>query len=306
MSFLRLSKITLLISGVLVLASIVLLFTPGPRLSIEFTGGTLMEWKLPEGKTKDDLLAALRSLRTDQETLSAHVAVTKTGTYFVRTETLSNEEHQALTAHLRLTLGERLQELQYTTIGPTVGKSLQRSSTFALLAAVVAIILYITFAFRKMPQALSPWTLGASAILAMVHDILLTVGIFTILSHITTFQVDTLFISALLSVMGQSVNDTIVIFDRARDNLFQAGNREDLVSIIVRSLKQSFTRTINMGVSTMVVLFALFSFGAESIRWFILALIVGTLIGNYSSYFVATPLVIFWRQFRTATAQVKR
>lgn len=301
MSFLRLARISLTLSGLLVLASLVLLAVPGPRLSIEFTGGTLMEFQLPAGKTTDDLLTAFRAHDTERAA-DASTAVTKTGTVFLRTATLTNEEHQSLGAHLKKTLGTDLQELQYTTIGPTVGASLKRSSAIAIVTAAVAIILYIAFAFRKMPRDLNPWMLGVSAILAMIHDVLLTVGVFTILSRVTSFQADTLFISALLSIMGQSVNDTVVIFDRARDNLFLAGGRGDVVAIIVQSLKQSFTRTINMGVAVMVMLFSLFLFGAESIRWFILAIIVGTMIGNYSSYFVATPLVIFWRQFRTATA----
>lgn len=297
MSFLRLSRIALALSTLLVAASVAILVYPGPRLSIEFTGGTLMEFRLPQETTKESLSSALQSFQ-NPTALEAGVSVTRDGTYFVRTRTLSNEEHQALAAHLRKTISGEITELQYTTIGPTVGSSLKRSSTYAILAAVVAIILYIAFAFRRMPRDLNPWMLGISAILAMVHDVLLTMGIFTILSHYTSFQFDTLFVSALLSIMGQSVNDTVVIFDRSRDNLFLAGGKGDVIEIIVRSLKQSFTRTFNMGIAVMVMLFSLFFFGAESIRWFILAIIVGTMIGNYSSYFVATPLVIVWRQFR--------
>ncbi len=301
MSYLSLSKVTLAISGLLVLGSLVLLVYPGPQLSIEFTGGTLMEFELPAGKTKDDLLMAYRTFQKEGEG-EASVAVTKTGTVFLRTTNLTNEEHQALSAHLQKTVGD-VKELQYTTIGPTVGSSLKRSSLLALMTATLAIILYIAFAFRKMPRDLNPWSLGVSAILAMIHDVLITLGIFVILSYYTTFQVDTLFISALLSIMGQSVNDTIVIFDRSRDNLYLAGGKGNVIDIIVQSLKQSFTRTINMGIAVMVMLFSLFFFGAESIRWFILALIIGTLIGNYSSYFVATPLVILWRRFRYADAR---
>lgn len=295
MSFVRASRFLLPISGLLVLASLVLFFKPGPQVSIEFTGGTLMELDLAEGKTDADLKNALASFE-GAELDGASISKTRTDTYFARTPTITPEEHNALIAHLNTTIGE-VQELQYTTIGPTVGASLKRKAFWALFAACVAIVIYLAAAFRKIPKSLSPWTFGMSAIAALVHDIAITVGIFTILSHYTTFQVDTLFVTALLSIMGYSVSDTIVIFDRIRDNLNEEGKRGgDMIEIADRSLKQSFTRTINTGLGALIMLFALFFFGSESIRWFMLALIIGTVIGTYSSYFIATPLLVYWKK----------
>ncbi len=294
MSFLRLAKILSPLSAILVAASVVLLVYPGPLLSIEFTGGTLMEFQLPAGKTKDDLLAAMASFRKETP-LEATTAQTKTGTYFTKTETLSNEDHQALIVHLTGALGE-VNELQYTTIGPSVGTTLKWRAMEALLLACVAIIIYLAFAFRKMPRGLNPWSFGIATILAMAHDVLLLLGIFTILSYYTTFQLDTLFISALLSIMGYSVSDTIVIFDRIRDNLFLENRNVDFPELAVRSLRQTLTRTLNTGIGALVMLCSLFFFGAESIRWFILAFIGGTLIGTYSSFFIATPLLVFWQE----------
>jgi preprotein translocase subunit SecF len=295
MSFLKLSRVTLTISSILVLAALVTLFTPGPQLSVEFTGGTQLELALPQDKAQPDLLHSLQSFQKDGAAMTeVSIARTKTGTYFTRIPTLTNEEHTALLAHLNKDLG-KTEELQYTTIGPTVGESLKQHALLALLAASLAIITYLAFAFRKMPRNLSPWSFGIAAVIALLHDILLTVGIFTILSHTTTFQVDTLFVTALLSIMGHSVSDSIVIFDRIRDNLFISGQKEDFTTVAVRSLRQSFTRTMNMGVAVLIMLFSLFFFGSESIRWFILTLITGTIIGSYSSYFIAVPLVIFWR-----------
>jgi len=295
MSYLKLSKFLLAISVLLMIASAVLLVTPGPRLSIEFTGGTLMELALPAGKTQDDLDKAVRGFRTENP-LTPSLAKTRTETYFVRLSTLTNEEHQALFAHLEKTLGD-IDELQYTTIGPTVGSSLKRNSAIALGAALVAIILYLAFAFRKMPRALSPWTFGYATIAALIHDTLIMMGIFTILSHYTTFQFDTLFATALLSIMGYSVSDTIVIFDRIRDNAI-AEPRADFAELTERSLRQSISRTLTTGMGALIMLFALFFFGSESIRWFVFALIAGTLIGTYSSFFVATPLVVLWKNAR--------
>jgi len=295
MSFTRFARFLLPVSAVLMLASLVLLFNPGPQLSIEFTGGTQMEVGLPAAKTQADLTAALDSYKKGTpDAVSPAITKTKTETYFVRMRNLSNEEHTALLAHLRGTLGE-VRELQYTTIGPSVGANLKQRAFWAVLAAIVAIISYIAFAFRKIPKSLSPWAFGGAAIFALVHDIVIMLGIFTILSYTTTFQVDTLFISALLSIMGYSVSDTIVIFDRIRDNLTE-DKRGDFEQITNRSLTQTLTRTLNTGLGALIMLFALFFFGSESIRWFILALIIGTVVGTYSSFFVAAPLVVFWRK----------
>lgn len=295
MSFLKLSRITLAVSVALVLASLVLLVVPGPQMSVEFTGGTMMELALPEGKTKEDLSSALATFTKDDKPLGdVSIAVSRDGTQFVRLPSLDNEEHGRLVEHLNATLGA-VQELQYTTIGPTVGSSLKRQSIVAIIAALIAIIIYLAFAFRSMPKTLNVWTFGLATIVALAHDIVITMGIFTILSHFTTFQFDTLFATALLSTMGYSVSDTIVIFDRIRDNVFQ-NPRGDFAQITESSLRQSLSRTLNTGLGALIMLFALFLFGTESIRWFILAMIVGTLVGTYSSFFVATPLLIVWKK----------
>lgn len=295
MSLLRPAKYFLTISTALVLVSVVLLFVPGPVLSIDFTGGTLMEISTPEEITKDALSAVLGTFPGETPLGNIAVSRTKDGSYLLRMRDLSNEEHLALVGHLERELGEIIVR-QFTTIGPTVGASLKQRSIWALLIATVAIILYLAMVFRRVPGRLSPWSFGITAILALLHDTLLTLGIFTILSHTTSFQLDTLFVTALLSIMGYSVNDTIVIFDRIRSNLFEGGNRgEDFAVLADRSLKETVSRTLNTGTGALIMLFVLFFFAAESIRWFILALIIGTVIGTYSSFFVATPILVYWR-----------
>jgi preprotein translocase subunit SecF len=294
MSFFRIANAALVVSALLVIAALVTLFTPGPRLSIEFTGGTLMELRLPEGKTPDDTLTSLRSFDASLAG-GAITSTTKDGTLFLRTPTITNEQHQEILKRFSTDLGE-VQELQFTTIGPTVGASLRNRAIAALSIAALAIILYLAIVFRSLPQSVSSWSFGIAAIVALAHDLLITVGIFTILSYTTSFQMDTLFVTALLSIMGYSVNDTIVIFDRIRDNLVTEGKRRSFPDIAASSLSQTLRRTLNTGIGALVMLFALFIIGAESIRWFTLTLIVGTLIGTYSSFFVATPLVVLWQQ----------
>ncbi len=299
MSFLRFSRLALPLSALLIVASFVVFFSPGPQVGIEFTGGTLMELSLPETATQEDLSAAVASFQREGAPLQGvTIARTRTDSYFLRTPTLSSDDHTVFLAHIESSLGE-VQEQQYTTIGPTVGSTLQKRALWALVAAGLAIVLYLAIAFRKIPRHLSPWSFGISAIIALLHDVIITIGLFTVLSWYTTFQIDTLFITALLSIMGYSVSDTIVIFDRIRDNLLLEGRKGATFDVIAeRSLLQSFTRTINTGLGALIMLFALFFFGSESIRWFILALIAGTIIGTYSSYFVATPLLVLWQKWR--------
>lgn len=295
-SFVRTGPYFLAVSAVLVVATFIALFYPGPQMSIEFTGGTLMEVQLPEGKTREDLDNALASFKLAEKPLdNVSIAKTKTESYFLRMQPLSNEEHLALLDHLTKSVGT-IKEAQYNTIGPTVGSTLKKRAFVSLSIATIAIILYIAMAFRKVPRKLSPWRFGIIAVVALLHDLILTVGIFTILSHFTTFQVDTLFISALLSIMGYSVNDTIVIFDRIRENLQNDRTTSDIGVLADKSLKQTLTRTFNTGTGALIMLFAFFFLGSESIRWFILTLILGTVIGTYSSFFVATPLLVLWRK----------
>lgn len=295
MSFITLSRFFLPLSALLVLGSLVVFFYPGPNVSIEFTGGTLMEMGISEGKTQQDLLAAVNTFRVDDKALEAHLSRTKTGTWFVKTQTLTNEQHIALLTHVEQAIGT-VQELQYTTIGPTVGSNLKQRSFWALLIASIAIMAFVAFSFRKVPRSLNPWTFGAATILALLHDIIILLGVFTILSHLTSFQMDTLFVTALLSIMGHSVSDTIVIFDRIRETLTGSDKHEKLSTVADKALWACLSRTFNTGFGLLIMLFALFIFGSESIRWFMLALIIGSIVGMYSSYFVATPILVFWKK----------
>ncbi|MBU0458022.1 protein translocase subunit SecF [Patescibacteria group bacterium] len=296
-SFIKPAKYFLTLSAALVGTSLVLLFYPGPNLSIDFTGGTLIELKIPSSSTKEGLSEALSSLTFENGSTIGYftISATKAETMLTRMRDLSNPEHLELIDHLTSTLGTT-EELQFTTIGPTVGASLKKRSLWALSIASTAIVLYIAFAFRKVPRRLSPWRFGIIAVVTLLHDVLITVGIFVILSHVSSFEFDTLFVTALLTILGYSVNDTIVIFDRIRDNLLTQHRGEEFHLVAERSLQQSVTRSINTSVSTLIMLSALFILGSESIRWFVLTLMVGAIIGTYSSLFLATPLLVFWRK----------
>lgn len=298
MSLIRLSKFLMTLSVIAVVASVVLFIVPGPMLSMEFTGGTLMNFVPPAGKTKADLQTAIEGFRTaDGKSLGAFaLSTTREGNMLLRSRTLSNEEHLALLSHLEKTTGGAINEQQFTTIGPTVGATLKRQSLYALVLASIGIVFYIAFAFYRVPRKLSPWRFGIFAVVAMIHDLVITTGIFVILSRLTNFEFDTLFITALLTVLGYSVNDTIIIFDRIRENVAFADKHEDFADTAERSLRETIVRTLNTSITTLITLFCLYFLGSESIRWFILALIIGICLGNYSSYFIATPLLVYLRK----------
>ena len=294
MSLLRPAKFFLTLSAALSCMGLVLFVVPGPVLSIDFTGGTLIELALPDEATKEALHSALGAFPGETPIGNTAISRTKDSSFLVRMRDLSNEEHLTLVGHLENEFGS-ITERQFTTIGPTVGATLKKRAVWALVIASIAIVCYIAFAFRKIPRKLSPWRFGIVAVITLLHDILITIGVFVVISHVTSFEFDTLFVTALLTILGYSVNDTIVIFDRIRDNLANQERGEEFAVIAERSLHQSIPRSINTSVSTLIMLFSLFFLGSESVRWFVLTLIVGAIIGTYSSIFLATPLLVHWR-----------
>lgn len=290
--FLKPAKYFFALSGVLMIASIVLLVYPGPKLSIEFTGGTRMEIIAGDSVTAEQITAAIGTFAPD---LNPAVNQTDVDTFLIRTKNLTNEEHQALIDQLNASLGQ-ITETQYTTIGPTVGATLKKQAAYALIASVIAIILYIAWSFRHIPKRYSSWRFGLVAIVTLLHDVLITTGIFVILSHVTSFEFDTLFVTAMLTIFGYSVNDTIIIFDRIRDNLATQDRGESFGIIANRSLVQSVTRSVYTGGAVIIMLTCLFFLGSANIHWFVGALLIGILLGTYSSLFVATPLLVYWQK----------
>lgn len=293
--FLKLAKFFVPLSVLATIAGVVLMVYPGPKLSIDFTGGTLIEITAPTGATAATISDAVRALETTPRIDYVSTAITGDGTAIIRIRDISNDEHTQLIAHLKKTFGE-IDEQQFTTIGPTVGATLKHRAVMATALACIGIALYVAFAFRKVPRKLSPWRFGLITVLTLMHDVIFTVSVFIILSHLTSFEIDTLFITALLTTLGYSVNDTIVIFDRIRENVSSQGRHEEFAQVTERSLRETIGRSFNTGFSTLIMLFALYFFGSSSIRWFVLALIVGISVGTYSSIFLAAPLLVYWKK----------
>lgn len=184
-------------------------------------------------------------------------------------------------------------EERFETIGAAISEHLKERSTYAAIAVVLAIILYIGYVFRRVSKPIQSWKYGVAAIIALVHDVTITMGVFALLGHYAGVEVGISFVVALLTIMGYSVNDTIIVFDRIRENLIKRGsdNFDETVNL---GVTQSITRSINTSGTTVLVLLALLIFGGDSIHYFSLALIVGILIGTYSSIFLASPILVVW------------
>ncbi|MBN2094148.1 MAG: protein translocase subunit SecF [Candidatus Zambryskibacteria bacterium] len=186
-------------------------------------------------------------------------------------------------------------EKTFSTIGPILGKEAIQKSWISIILVLLAIILFITFAFRKVSKTVSSWVYGLITILALLHDVLIPTGVFAILGYLAGVEVDTLFVTALLVILGFSVHDTIVVFDRVRENLHRNEDfkeKKDFETIVGESINQTFIRSINTSVTTLLAIFILYLLGPETIKSFTLAMIIGIAAGTYSSIFFASPLLV--------------
>ncbi|MFA6919261.1 MAG: protein translocase subunit SecF [Patescibacteria group bacterium] len=287
-----------LASGILFLVAVFALIAWGLKPGLDFTGGSLLEVNF--SANRPDVVAVGDALKPLD---LGDVKVQSAGEQemMLRFKTVDQATHQkildTLSAKFEAKPGDgTVKELRYESVGPTIGKELTNKAWMAILIASLAIVLYIAYAFRKVSRPVVSWKYGISAIVALIHDITIVAGLFAILGHFAGIEVDALFITALLTILGFSVHDTIVVFDRTRENLSKHYTA-DFEEVVNDSVNQTMSRSINTSVATLLVLIALFFFGGESIRYFVLALIVGISVGTYSSIFVASPIVVDWHKF---------
>lgn len=276
------------LSAVLVTASLVSLFTLGLKFGIDFTGGSLLEVEAHE-------MVDVEAVRTAIEGAgftNSSVQVTDETGVLVRTEDLTEEEHQVLLGAIS-SVYEGAEELRFDSIGPVIGDELRRTAMTGVAMTLVLIGLYIAWAFRKVSEPVASWKYGLLTIVAAFHDVIITIGAFAVLGSFAGWEVGTAFVAAILTILGYSINDTVVVFDRTRENLLKraADTFEETVEL---SLKQTWTRSLNTSVTTLLALVAIFLFGGASTQPFALALIIGIAIGTYSSLFLASPLLVQW------------
>ncbi|MDA0207851.1 MAG: protein translocase subunit SecF [bacterium] len=284
------SPIWLGISSLLVIASMVAILTFGLNLGIDFTGGSLLEVNPVAEVSLEEMRAASESAGYD-----ASVQTTDGG-FLLKTEPLTREQHDELLAAFAASFGE-FEELRFESVGPVIGDELKRRSIVAVALLLALIVVYVAWAFRKVSEPISSWKYGLLTIIAAIHDVMIPLGVFAVLGSTFGYQVDTAVVAALLTILGYSINDTIVVFDRTRENLTQNRHKKmNFGEVVNMSVVQSFARSMNTSLTTLLVLLAIYFFGGETTRPFILALIIGVVSGAYSSIFVASPLLVLWEK----------
>lgn len=286
-------KIWYLISGIMLILGIAALIIWKLNIGIDFRGGTLLELKFPQ----KDIINIQEIKDGLKDTELADIQIQKAGDreVLIRTKPIEKDILDKNLAVIKSKIGD-YEEIRLEAVGPTIGGDLTRKAIYAVILASIAIIVYIAFAFRQVIKPLSSWRFGIAAIIALLHDIIIVIGVFAILGHFFGFEVDSLFITALLTIMGFSVHDTIVVFDRIRENQRRnpSKNFEETVS---NAILQTIARSINTSATAIIVLLALALIGGETIRPFVFTLLAGIFIGTYSSIFVASPILVSWQEW---------
>lgn len=214
--------------------------------------------------------------------------------YLIRTKPLEQEQNQKIQKAMKEQLGE-VSQLSFETVGATVSRETLLNAVKAVVLASALIILYIAWSFRQVPKPASSLRFGICAVVALLHDVLVVVGIFSLLGHFFKVEVDSLFVTAILTIIGFSVHDTIVVFDRIRENLKKMIGQE-FAKIVNQSIQETLVRSINTSLTVVMVLGALLIFGGVTIKWFVIALLIGVISGTYSSIFNASPLLVVWEE----------
>lgn len=295
MNIIKYKSVFLGISAVLVLASIVALATLGLKTGIDFRGGAMWQIKQVSGEVAMDEAALKEFLGGTLEDKNFVMFPAEDGSYLIRMGAISEATHQQYLQNLRGKFGT-IEEQQFQSIGATIGSELRAKSLWAIVYVVLGISLYVTYAFRKVSYPVKSWKYGVITLLTLLHDVIVPAGFFAFLGWKFGVEIDTNFIVALLVVMGFSVHDTIVVFDRIRENVLSHGGNTKFEEIVNKSVNQTFARSINTSLTVLIVLVAMYFFGPATLQYFILTLIIGIAMGTYSSIFVASPLLTISRK----------
>lgn len=282
------------ISAFLVLTSMVLVSIFGLNFGIDFKGGSILEVQYLNTRPENVLIQ--NSIKK-ADLPSATLQPTGELGLIVKTQNIDNSQKEKLLSALSIN-GEKFEEKRFNSIGPSIGKELRKKSIISIILVFFGIVLFIAYAFRRVSKPVSSWKYGFIAIIALLHDIIIPTGVFALLGYFYGAEVDTLFVVALLTILGLSVSDTIVVFDRIRENLKSNENKIPFGETVGRSLNQIYARSINTSFSTILVLLALVFFGPESTKYFAITLAIGMFIGTYSSIFLASPLLVNFEKWQ--------
>lgn len=288
MNLIKHRKIWYLASLVIILPGTLALIFWGLKLSIDFKGGTLIELEGISDKAKVIEIAS-KSKIEEPSVISTEKGV------IIRAKLIDENTHKAFKQEISKINGVKEQRVE--TVGPSVSGETTRNAFISVGLASLLIVVYVAYSFRKVPKPASSWEFGIAAIVALLHDALVVTGVFAILGHFYNVEIDVLFITAMLTVIGFSVHDTIVIFDRIRENLIK-NTGENFEEIVGRSVWEMLPRTLSTSFLVWIILIVLFFFGGETIKYFILALLIGVFSGTYSSILNASPLLVTWQGWK--------
>jgi preprotein translocase subunit SecF len=278
------------------------------RLATDFTGGTSMILQFSPIDSREvswrDVQGQLRDEMAELGYGEATIQNAGEGSFIIHTQEITSDEAQALAEELGADLDFQVKISNYTFASATVGAETASNAGIAVIIAALAMLFYIVWAFRRMP---SPFRWGTCAIIALIHDVFIIVGIFSLLGLLTGVEIDALFITGLLTVVGYSINNTVVIFDRIRENKFK-GISSDFAVTVNSSIVETLGRSLNTSLTTLFVILALFLFGGATIHYFVLVLLLGVIIGTYSSICISSQLLVVWerREWRALLPFAKR
>jgi len=292
----RLRKLFYVLSAILIVVSVAAMIVYGFNVGIDFKGGAISKVSYPNGRPDQALVKAEVDKLGQSIALGGYVLQPAgTSAFDIRTRDLTPVEKESLDKALGLNGTVEIKQDSYNSIGPSIGAELRSKALKAIALVIVCIVLFITYAFRKVSEPVASWKYGLATVVALIHDVIIPTGIFIIFIHFRGGEIDTLFVSAILAILGFSVHDTIVVFDRVRENLRlnrEERSKEQFPETVGKSLSQTFGRSINTSLTIFLVLLALFFLGGSTTKDFAFVLILGIVTGTYSSIFVASPLLV--------------
>jgi preprotein translocase subunit SecF len=281
MKWMNYRKIYFTLSGLVIAVGIFSLLHWGLNLGVDFKGGSEIEYRFDKQISESDATKKIEDLGFKVNSIQ----VTGEDTYLVKLPTINEEEKGKITNIIKETYGTNTEELRFETVGPTIGPELVKKTIYALVISASAILIWVAYQFKSLK-------FGTSAVLAMLHDSLVVLGLYSLFGHFWGAEVDFLFVTALLTILSFSVHDTIVVYDRIRE--VQKKSQGDIKDLANHALTETMVRSFNNSMTIVFMLIALVLLGGSTIKWFAVALLIGTISGTYSSPFVAVPILVTW------------
>ncbi|MCX6809498.1 MAG: protein translocase subunit SecF [Candidatus Berkelbacteria bacterium] len=293
MNIISYKKIWMIISLSMVVLGLIAIIFIKPKLGIDFTGGTLIEIKVEGNSNISDIRQNLTKISQGGELVIQESGISQ---YIIRTKTLEETQYNKFESDIKSAY-PNVSILRHESIGSTVGANLTNKAITGIIIASVLIIMYLAYAFRSVPRSVSSWTFGTIAITALVHDLIFAFAIYSIVGYFAGYEIEGMTVVAALTILGFSVHDTIVVFDRIRENIIK-NPQKSLAENAQASINQTFARSLNTSLTVILVLISMALLGGSTIKPFVLMLIFGIGVGTYSSIFVASPLLVYWYEYR--------